>query len=448
MSQSTWFLTACLASMATIVAPATAQNAPPAPAGGDQSTELESIVVTAERRSQDILSVGNSVTAISGVQLVDEGITSIADLAETTPGVMPAEGFGYTQLYVRGVGNNIYVGADPSVATYIDGVPRIYGTMENNFVNVDRIEILKGAQGGLYGRNATGGVLNIITRQPGDSLDATADVSYGSLSTFHAAAYLNVPITEDIAWNVSLDRDSHGYYVKNLAATNPYSAANFPTGSAIGTPAQTAAYFNSAVSTPPGVQNEDFWAVDSKLAVKIGSRFKLTLDGDFNQKEDSSGAGAIETMPGLQQATATDLFGVFGINANIPNGFYQTSGEKFATFYGLGQPKVDLWDYGVSSTAVFSLDGLDLTSISAFRRNDSVYFLDGPVNSPPHRSGIYRPAKTLLLSGTARDLDGRWTVAVSGRCHVAHDQFQRPDDHLLPAAVPGRRADLGQRPGA
>jgi iron complex outermembrane receptor protein len=88
-------------------------------------------------------------------------------------------------------------------------------------------------------------------------------------------------------------------------------------------------------------------------------------------------------MPGLQQATSTYLFGLFGINANLPNGFYRTSGEKFATFYGLGEPKVDLWDYGSSATAVYSLDGLDLTSISAFRRNDSVYFLDGPVNSPP-----------------------------------------------------------------
>ena len=374
MNRSVGFFALCVSLTAAAVIPAHAQDA---------STELAPITVTAERRSQSILSVGNSVSAITGDQLVNQGITSIADLAETTPGVMPAEGFGYTQVYVRGVGNNIYVGADPSVATYIDGVPRIYGTMENNFVNVDRIEILKGAQGGLYGRNATGGVLNIITRQPGESYQATADVSYGSLSTFHAAAYLNIPITDDIAWNVSLDRDSHSYYVKNLAATNPYSAANFPTGSSIGTPAETAAYFNSAVSTPPGVQNEDFWAVDSKLAVKIGSRFKLTIDGDFNQKEDSSGAGAIETMPGLQQATSTDLFGLFGINANIPNGFYQTSGEKFATFYGLGEPKVDLWDYGTSATAVYSLDGLDLTSISAFRRNDSVYFLDGPVNSPP-----------------------------------------------------------------
>jgi len=371
--------------MAAAFAPANAQNGPAAttPSGQNSDTELESIIVTAERRSQDILSVGNSVSAFTGDQLADQGIYSIADLAQTTPGVMPAEGFGYTQVYVRGVGNNIYVGADPSVATYIDGVPRIYGTMENNFVNVDRIEILKGAQGGLYGRNATGGVLNIITRQPGDTFEGTADVSYGSLSTFHAAAYLNVPISDDIAWNVSLDRDSHGYYVKNLATPNPYSAANFPTGSAIGTPQETANYFNSAVSIPRGVQNEDFWAADSKLAVKIGSRFKLTIDGDFNQKQDSSGAGAIETMPGLQQSTATGLFGLFGINAQLPPGFFQTSYEKFATFYGLGNPQIDLQDYGASATAVYGLDGLDLTSISAFRRNDSLYYLDGAVNSPP-----------------------------------------------------------------
>ena len=385
MNKSIWFFTACLASMAAVMGPASAQNAAAPATAGDQNNgnELESIIVTAERRSQNILSVGNSVSAFTGDQLINQGINSIADLAQTTPGVMPAEGFGYTQVYVRGVGNNIYVGADPSVATYIDGVPRIYGAMENNFVNVDHIEILKGAQGGLYGRNATGGVLNVLTRQPGDTFEGTADVSYGSLSTFHAAAYLNVPITDDIAWNVSLDRDSHGFYVKNLAAPNPYTAGDFPTGSAIGTPAQTAAYFNSAVHTPRGMQNEDFWAADSKLAVKIGSRFKLTLDGDFNQKQDGSGAGAIAIQPGLEQATASYLFPLYGINAALPANFFQTSSEKFAGFYGYGNPQVDLQDYGASATAVYSLDGLDLTSISAFRRNDSVYLVDGAENSPP-----------------------------------------------------------------
>src|SRR3546814_1112574 len=77
--------------------------------------------------------------------------------------------FPYTTLfrsYIRGIGNAIFLGADPSVATFVDDVPQIYGAMIDSLSDVERIEVLKGAQGGLYGRNATAGVINIITRKP------------------------------------------------------------------------------------------------------------------------------------------------------------------------------------------------------------------------------------------------------------------------------------------
>ena len=116
-----------------------------------------------------MLRVPVTMSVATGEQLVAAGIDQISSLQFTTPGFYTDNGVGYTQIYLRGIGNNIFVGADPSVLTNIDDVPRIYGSMVNNFVNVDRIEVLKGAQGGLYGRNATGGVVNIITRQPGDT---------------------------------------------------------------------------------------------------------------------------------------------------------------------------------------------------------------------------------------------------------------------------------------
>src|SRR3546814_1906867 len=74
--------------------------------------------------------------------------------------------FGFIQPYIRGIGNAIFLGADPSVATFVDDVPQIYGAMIDSLSDVERIEVLKGAQGGLYGRNATAGVINIITRKP------------------------------------------------------------------------------------------------------------------------------------------------------------------------------------------------------------------------------------------------------------------------------------------
>ena len=199
-------------------------------AAGSNYDGLEEIVVTAQRKSENVLRVPVSISAATGTQLISEGIEQISSLQFTTPGFYTDNGVGYTQIYLRGIGNNIFVGADPSVLTNIDDVPRIYGSLVNNFVNVDRVEVLKGAQGGLYGRNATGGVVNIITRQPGDTAEADARVSYAQMNTLEVALYGNLPINDAIAWNVAFQRDSHDNYVKNLLQPNPLTAANFPNG--------------------------------------------------------------------------------------------------------------------------------------------------------------------------------------------------------------------------
>src|ERR1700722_11888121 len=195
-----------------IAAPAlavdTAAGGPPGSATASDTGGLEEIVVTAQRKSENVLRVPVSISAATGEQLIAAGITQVSSLQFTTPGFYTDNGVGYTQIYLRGIGNNIFVGADPSVLTNIDDVPRIYGSLVNNFVNVDRVEVLKGAQGGLYGRNATGGVVNIITRQPGDTTEADARLDYGSKNTLEAALYANVRVNDVVAWNVAFQRDS------------------------------------------------------------------------------------------------------------------------------------------------------------------------------------------------------------------------------------------------
>lgn len=375
--------TVCVVAAGSLATLSSADAAEPTQTAERAGTQLEEIIVTAERRSQNLLSVANSVSAISGEQLTNSGIQALADLQFTTPGYTPSNGFGFTQIYVRGIGNNIYLGADPAVATYIDGVPRIYGTMENNFVNLERVEVLKGAQGGLYGRNATGGVVNIITRQPDQETAMHGRVSYGSDDTFEASAYFNLPISESVAWNLAVARLSHDPYIENLAQPNPYSAANFPNGSYLGTPQETADFFNSAVEIPDGMQNQNFWAVDSKLRVEIGDDLTVTLAGDYNRKKDSNGTGVINKTPEVLRATASYVMSLYGIDANFPAGFFPTSDKDFAGFYGLGDPESNLTDYGGSATGVLNLSKADLTFIGAYRRNDTTYIADGAYNSPP-----------------------------------------------------------------
>src|SRR3546814_5601528 len=120
--------------------------------------------------------------------------------------------FPYTTLfrsYIRGIGNAIFLGADPSVANFVDDVPKIYGAMIDSLSDVERIEVLKGAQGGLYGRNATAGVINIITRKPsmnGFSGDFVG--SYGDRNSINLGGYVNVPLSDTLAWTLSAQRST------------------------------------------------------------------------------------------------------------------------------------------------------------------------------------------------------------------------------------------------
>lgn len=376
-----WRLTCLLTALPLMIAaPALAQNAA-APASGTASDNegLQEIVVTAQRKSENVLRVPVSVSAATGEQLIDAGIEQISSLQFTVPGFYTDNGVGYTQIYLRGIGNNIFVGADPSVLTNIDDVPRIYGSMVNNFVNVDRVEVLKGAQGGLYGRNATGGVVNIITRQPSDTEEADARLDYGMKNTLEAALYVNVPINDVIAWNVAFQRDSHDNYVKNLLPRDPLTAAMFPDGGGpvlgtlgVVTPAQTAAFFNSAIDPQTGYGNQNFWAGDSKVRLQFAPNFKVTVDADWSQKHDSDGDQWFLQTPAYSQAYAAAILGAFGIVADFPPGFYPTVTHPF-TNYNSTPAAAWLTDYGLSFKPEASLPGVDITDITAYRQQQTLY---------------------------------------------------------------------------
>jgi iron complex outermembrane receptor protein len=365
-----------------IVAPALAADTAAGPPGSSTASDtggLEEIVVTAQRKSENILRVPVSISAATGEQLVAAGIDQLSSLQFTTPGFYTDNGVGYTQIYLRGIGNNIFVGADPSVLTNIDDVPRIYGSLVNNFVNVDRVEVLKGAQGGLYGRNATGGVVNIITRQPGDTTEADARLDYGSKNTLEAALYANVRVNDVVAWNVAFQRDSHDNYVKNLLQPNPLTAGNFPDGGGpvlgtvgVVTPAQTAACFNSAINPQSGYGNGDFWAGDTKIRLQLAPNFKVTVDADWSQKHDSDGDQWFLQTPAYSQGYDHALLGAFGINIVLPPGFYKPATHSFTNYNST--PAADfLTDYGLLIKPEWSLPGVDFTDISSYRQQQTLY---------------------------------------------------------------------------
>lgn len=359
---------------------------PQASAGGvvDSSYRgLEEIIVTAQRRSENILAVPLSIQAFSGQHLETKQITTLTDLQFITPGYFSASSGGFTQLYIRGVGNSIFVGADPSVATYVDDVPHIWGSASQDLINVERVEVLKGAQGGLYGRNATGGVVNIVTRKPSMSeLQADAVVSYGEKNTFRAAGYVNIPLSDKVAFSIAAERSTHDPYVRNENVQNPYTASMFTGTSLFGTPAETAAALNSQVGRLD-LGNRRFFALTGKLLIEPTSNLSITLAADYNNKDDTDGNQNTNLNPEVAQGFLNGFFGAFGINANLPEGFLKGPSGKFRTTYGEQAAINTLKEHGGSGTIIWSLPGVDITSISAYRHQSTVNLASAAATSVP-----------------------------------------------------------------
>lgn len=191
--------------------PAMAQSEPQSHDNG-----LETIVVTAQRKSEDVQKAAIAINVVSSNELVTSGATDTTVLNKVAPSLFVSKGAGaLTSFFIRGVGNFTNNSlADPAVAFNYDGVyiarPAASVT---SFFDLDRIEVLKGPQGTLYGRNATGGAVNVIPSRPKlGELSASGSVGYGNYNAWDLEASANAPLGENAAVRVSGRlADSDGY---------------------------------------------------------------------------------------------------------------------------------------------------------------------------------------------------------------------------------------------
>lgn len=173
---------------------------------------LEEIIVTATKRERSMQDVPITMSAISGDSLDRLGIKGMDSLAVSTPGLFFGRSVGGAVILLRGVGTaNAAAGNEPSVATYIDGV---YNPNANanvaSFNDIERIEVLKGPQGTLFGRNATGGLIHIITKDPTQEPEAKLKVGYGNYDTFESGFYGSTGLTENTAASISVYHKNQG----------------------------------------------------------------------------------------------------------------------------------------------------------------------------------------------------------------------------------------------
>ncbi|MGQ7829761.1 TonB-dependent receptor [Altererythrobacter sp. Z27] len=203
LSRTALFVGASIATLG-MAAPAMAQDA----AEDENSAETSNtIIVTANRRAEAINDVGLAIQAFTGEQLANLKVNSTEDLQVVVPSLNVSRGYQGIPIYtLRGIGfNTINLSATSTVGTYQDEVALAYPFMNSGPVyDLERVEVLKGPQGTLYGRNTTGGLVNFITAKPKfGELGGSLSVEAGTESTLNSEGYINLPIGEAVAARIA-----------------------------------------------------------------------------------------------------------------------------------------------------------------------------------------------------------------------------------------------------
>ena len=181
-------------------------------AGGSawaQETAFEPVIVTAQKREQSIYDVPVAISAFSAETIERQGIADLTDIGKFVPN-LNVTGFsaGHTSSanpFIRGIGlQDHLITTDPGVGVYVDGVYLGRQVGQNwSLANIERVEVLRGPQGTLYGRNSIGGAINIITRQPGDEDGGRVSLTAGSRGRLNADFYTNMAFSDEFAMSVT-----------------------------------------------------------------------------------------------------------------------------------------------------------------------------------------------------------------------------------------------------
>lgn len=206
--------------LAAVSAPAFAQGM-----AGDQEVAASDpaeglIVVTATRREGTLQDAPLAVTALGRDAMEERSIASVEDVGNLTAGVQIARYQGDTSIFIRGIGTpSIIAGNDSSTAAYLNGTYLSRGAaIGPSFFDVERVEVLRGPQGTLYGRNATGGAVNIVTRTPGETLEGDARLTLGNYDLVRFSGGVGGPLSEGLRARIAVQGETRGGYATVIRA--------------------------------------------------------------------------------------------------------------------------------------------------------------------------------------------------------------------------------------
>jgi iron complex outermembrane recepter protein len=299
-------------------------------------SEIEEVIVTATRRSETQQSVPISITALSAQRLELAGMDGVRDIAMVTPGLNMENRSDAYVPYIRGIGaQDTSGGQEASIAIYIDGVYQSSvhaGAL--TFNNIDRVEVLKGPQGTLFGRNATGGLIHVITREPGQELEVLGKVGYGDYNTLRSQLYVGGGIAENLVADIALNYKDQG----DSWGTNVFDGREY------------------ATITDKGVRTKWVWTPFE------GSKIVFAADW----QEHDTGMGNIRSLlPGAVGADGSVKSGGFyDVNMNFPG---PQISETIPNGQDGNQTDGVIENWGILLKAEQDLSWADFVSITAYR---------------------------------------------------------------------------------
>lgn len=301
------------------------------------SAAIEEVIVTAQKRDENIQTVPLAISAITDDAVLSSGVNTTADIPMAVPGITVTTQSTAVMFYIRGIGTvGGQAGQESAIASFVDGVyqPSLTGAMLT-LNNIERIEVLKGPQGTIYGRNATGGAINVITKTPSYTPHFKAEVGYGNLDTSSANIYATSGLFDHVAGDIALAYAHQGEG------------------------------FGKDVTTGKDVNKQDKDVASRvKLLIEPSDATRIVLSGDYSESHGSMGM-SFRAIP----STVQILTGRKG----FPYGYYDTEGNV--------QPYMQIRNSGGSAHIEQELGFAQLVSITAYRKLDN--FQDGDLDTNP-----------------------------------------------------------------
>ncbi len=307
---------------------------------GANANNLGEVLVTAQRRQESAQNVGIALSVVAGADLADKAITSVAGLQNAIPSlqVEPAFGSGQPQFRIRGVGFLDYTSNNASpIGVSLDEVAFALPIQTaGELFDIDRIEVLRGPQGTLYGRNTTGGQINFITNRPTADTHAGLTAEYGSHNEVSAEGYVSGALADGLLGRLSVATEQGGAWQRNR-----------DTGQRLG--------------------NRDKVAGRGQLEWTPAEPVDLRLE--FHLAQDKSDETGLHL---LQPYTRSNALGVVTTTIPADTSRYVTDWNLNPVFAGLiglrpgSKPGVDNSNNGVDLSANVEFDGVKITSISAY----------------------------------------------------------------------------------